>query len=122
MTLAANWIVVIFSLLFVSLGLSAYTYYLRYRFKYDPMSLRRAFKNDATSPYRFGESSNPQISVLAHWAKIVLVGYALSAVATLGFLMILYYCFGHCILCNQPKKVDAPDEGVPTFKKDRRDF
>lgn len=109
------------------------------------MSLRRAFKSDATSPYRFGESSNPQISVLAHWAKIVLVGYALSAVATLGFLMIiltetistgtidnsllvgywrllLYYCFGHCILCNQPKKVDAPDEGVPTFKKDRRDF
>ena len=83
MTLAANWIVVIFSLLFVSLGLSAYTYYLRYRFKYDPMSLRRAFKSDATSPYRFGESSNPQISVLAHWAKIVLVGYALSAVATL---------------------------------------
>ena len=72
-TLAANWIVVIFSLLFVSLGLSAYTYYLRYRFKYDPMSLRRAFKSDATSPYRFGESSNPQI----------------SAVATLGFLMII---------------------------------
>lgn len=89
MTLAANWIVVIFSLLFVSLGLSAYTYYLRYRFKYDPMSLRRAFKSDATSPYRFGESSNPQTSVLAHWAKIVLVGYALSAVATLGFLMII---------------------------------
>lgn len=89
MTLAANWIVVIFSLLFVSLGLSAYMYYLRYRFKYDPMSLRRAFKSDATSPYRFGESSNPQISVLAHWAKIVLVGYALSAVATLGFLMII---------------------------------
>ncbi len=54
------------------------------------MSLRRAFKSDATSPYRFGESSNPQISVLAHWAKIVLVGYALSAVAaTLGFLMII---------------------------------
>ena len=50
------------------------------------MSLRRAFKSDATSPYRFGESSNPQISVLAHWAKIVLVGYALSAVATLGWM------------------------------------
>ncbi|RDG23117.1 hypothetical protein DQM17_09490 [Lacticaseibacillus paracasei] len=27
--------------------------------------------------------------MLAHWAKIVLVGYALSAVATLGFLMII---------------------------------
>lgn len=89
MTLAANWIFVIFSLLIASLDLSAYTYYLRCRFKYNPMSLRQAFKSDATSPYRFGESSNSQISLLAGWAKIGLVVYALSAVATFGFLIII---------------------------------
>lgn len=88
-----NWLPLFLLLILVSFSLSFYTLYLRRKFNFNPISMKKVFKSPATSPYRFGEVSNSKIRTLAKWEKIALVLYSLSGLSTFVFLISIFIEF-----------------------------